>query len=1089
MPDAIGAAAIEIVPDTAAFLPRAQAQISTALAKVKSDLTIEANIVSPTAAVGAQTTAAATGFAALEQSVQAAKNAAKDATTTFAEQKAAMHGVAVGTQEQEAALAQLRKANVEYQAVLKGQVGLEDADAIAKLRETRATEAAAAASEALRTVTKGTSAAMAGEIETAVGLTGALDALAASQAAQTDASIAQKVAGSDFSKSIGSQTLALTGFSGELTAVAIAGFVLFQSLQQRSAFADNMRTIQVATHATGAEMKQTEQIAFDLSRALDVPGASASEAVDAMAELTHKGFDLAQSQKLAKTVLLESAAAAEDVGAAVDQVTNLVLGYHIAIKDATNATDALTAAEVAGVGSTDEVAQALSDLAAGARPLGLGIRDVSTFLIQLGNDGISAGDATAQLQAIFNAINKDSKPFREALAEIHVKMGDLVDDQGKLKPDAFVILSKGVEDFRKRQDEAGTSTKQTAVEVRRLETQLFSFRGFRGGADLIGQGPEGFTVAAERANEFGATAAEAKKQSEDLGGQIRELQDNVSDLGLVIGQVTEPAAMILVGALNILTKSLEDVVLAADGAIKEGIKLAREIVKLADFAKTPINFVIHIVSDIAGGVHDFLNKIPGEKEAEKHGREIAHGLEVGLAVTSPIGPLEETIVKELANTRDKSKAVTDDMEKQTKENLDRLAEDWRDAGDAIAARQDELVKHTQEAARKLNLSEKLLVLQAEQAPLQVQLAAAQAEQAAAARHLRREQRIGTHSAVANAAAALKQANSDVASITGEMQSNADKAASDAKSKASKIQAAIAKQTDALLGAISSEQARREARFQRASTAGNLIEEIKADDALRNFFRRAIADIRARIKDVREAGGDTGTLKAALQAYRIAKQQVRDELAGLKQDQRKEAEEIASINEQILEARFGSDPTAGQKSKLIAAHEKIIETLKLEQAHTRRRSVEYKRLQLQIEQEKAAIRDLRHSMKDSQDTANFGALAFQFLQQQQGILANFGSNFFPEGALTVGGSTNRGNRIQPGNIGTKLPPGMSPFAPRTSTTDQDAMRSVGITHGQANELIHNMRALVREVHLLRQGAGHPRNRHQQAHNDAAHDHKN
>jgi TP901 family phage tail tape measure protein len=985
VPDAIGVASIEIVPDTTAFLPRTQAQVSSALAKVQADVVVNA-VVNP----------ATTGASTVERSLK--------------EQVA-------GTSLAQAAANDLKQSIAELQAVESEAIQISDADAKAKLRAAKAADVDAEAEKALASITSTTSKETIAQIDVLTAQAAALKRSAAAQADAAEASLIARAASTDTTKGIAAQTLALTGFSGELTAAAIAGFVLFQSLQQRSDFEDKMHVAEAATHATAEEMKGAEKAAIDLGRSLDIPGASANEAADAIAELTHKGFDLVTSEKLARNALLESAAANEDVGTAVGQVTDLVLGYKLAIDQASDATDALTSAEVAGVGSTTQVEQALSDLSVSATGLGLGIRDVSALLIELGNDGVAAGDASSQLRAIFSALAKDSDSTEKGLKKIHLSFQDLFDDQGKLRPDAFVILGEAI-------------SKLNRIEQRRVETLLVGFRGQRALDDLVRQGLPGYDAAAERARELGSTQEEAETQARGLGGQIRELQSNVADLGLVIGQITEPAALLLFRSLNILVRAFENEVFAVDAFVKKMIGARGEIEKLAAEAAKGIHlkFIVGAVEGIGKAIEDAIKKVPGEKFGEKIGHDIAAGikdalgggggggvdikkaLETGFALATPVGPLELAIVKELTRTKDEAGAATEAMADENKRNLDRISFDWADLVDKVTQSARELVANARGASVALSHAEQLGILQATGADLPAQLAEARAEQAAAGAHLARERRIGTRKAIDNAVAAKKQADADVASILGQMESNSQKAAADAKKKSDKIvQARVAAQ-QAVIDSISSEATRREAAVTHAATTAGLGDDLKTENALRNFYRRSIDRIKREIAAAKKAGDDLGALKTELQSLRISKQAVRDEITRLHQQQAQDAAqtavESAQLDEQILETKIGDTPTEKQKAALIRAHERVIAVLRDEIHRTHARGIELKKLQLEIAQEQADIDKLRKTKADEKRSAQeLATQEFEFLQTISGFSANLLGNLIPGGLTSglVGGS--------------------------------------------------------------------------------------
>ena len=140
--------------------------------------------------------------------------------------------------------------------------------------------------------------------------------------------------------------------------------------------------------------------------------------------------------------------------------------------------------------------------------------------------------------------------------------------------------------------------------------------------------------------------------------------------------------------------------------------------------------------------------------------------------------------------------------------------------------------------------------------------------------------------------------------------------------------------------------------------------------------------------------------------------------------------------------------------------------------------------IKLRQTQKQLNDLAKEAAD--EGKNFAQLSFAFLQEQQGILANFGPNFFPPGALTVGGA---GVTSSTAAIRPPRPPGVpSPFTTASNAAAAKAsLEPRGITFGQANEIVASIRDMTREMRLLRRGAGHGKNKHSETYNKHLMDH--
>jgi hypothetical protein len=114
-----------------------------------------------------------------------------------------------------------------------------------------------------------------------------------------------------------------------------------------------------------------------------------------------------------------------------------------------------------------------------------------------------------------------------------------------------------------------------------------------------------------------------------------------------------------------------------------------------------------------------------------------------------------------------------------------------------------------------------------------------------------------------------------------------------------------------------------------------------------------------------------------------------------QDRRDREQESRELDVQIAEV-------GGNKRKEIQAHQALMNYLIQRREHTSRGSVEWKRLTLQIEQERKAIADLRHAQDERRK--EMAAANFEFLRTQQGFAATLLGNLLPTSAVagTVGG---------------------------------------------------------------------------------------
>jgi hypothetical protein len=629
---------------------------------------------------------------------------------------------------------------------------------------------------------------------------------------------------------------------------------------------------------------------------------------------------------------------------------------------------------------------------------------------------------------------------------------ELRTETGQLRPDAFVILAEALNQV----DEA---------ERRRILTAIFGQRASLGIIRLVEQERRGYERARRAAQEHGTALQQGQARARGFAGATDELKDNSADFARELGELTQGPATDFVNFLSDGFRAGEGLA-SLTGDLADGIgDIADEIRNLNEQASSQFPGG-GFLSDAAGfvfGTNTF--EIINGLVAEIRGGEPA--------VRSGFSFLGEAVGAGMRQ-----------LEAEIRNGRERVEDEARKVGAGIGGA---LSVDVAVASVSGNQSGQLAALR--------QLEARQL--ANFNRQVENFNRGGTKeqaAAVDRARAQLESTRSEIQSILREQEAAEETAAAESERLASELIDAANRRDQAFLRGLTTRETDLRGRISAASETETLRDDIRFNVRLRNFLRRAIEQTRERIREARAAGRETEALIAFLGDLRRARNQVRREIEALSEQRAENAAatrvENARLDLQILETRVGGDPNASQTARLIAAHQRVIASLKRQQQLAKGRKLEIKRLQLEIEQEKAAIRDLRNASSSSgTEGGSFAQLSFSFLQEQQGILSNFGPNFFPPGALTVGGSAStaaasRGTR--PRALRPDLPDPLG--GARNESNAKAAVASTGITNGQANELIFLQRQIVHELRQLRRGAGHPRNRHAERWAGGSHDHQ-
>ena len=127
-------------------------------------------------------------------------------------------------------------------------------------------------------------------------------------------------------------------------------------------FETSMSVLKSVSSATSDEMKKMQQLAIALGNDLTIPGASASDAANAMVELAKAGLSVNDTMSAAKGVLQLAAAGELSTGEAATTAAAALNAFHLQGSEATRVADLLaaaanaSAADVRGVGQSMQMA-------------------------------------------------------------------------------------------------------------------------------------------------------------------------------------------------------------------------------------------------------------------------------------------------------------------------------------------------------------------------------------------------------------------------------------------------------------------------------------------------------------------------------------------------------------------------------------------------------------------------------------------------------------------------------------------------------------------------------------------------------------
>ena len=322
------------------------------------------------------------------------------------------------------------------------------------------------------------------------------------------------------------------------------------------------------------------------------------------------------------------------------------------------------------------------------------------------------------------------------------------------------------------------------------------------------------------------------------------------------------------------------------------------------------------------------------------------------------------------------------------------------------------------------------------------------------------------------------AQSEVDRIQGDITQNAKKAADARKKAADDAKKARDDADQAFQQSLGEAQAPIDLRITKAGLTKGVQDDIDAQLALQKFIQTEIREATKSIHDVHTRIAVVNQLRQALvQSQITTKGLIEQQKTDAKQaiiDKRDRQQESLELDIQIAE-------TDKNKGKELKAHQRLLKFLEDRIKHTTAGTVERKRLQLAIEQEKAAIKDLKKANDDKNNALQ--QLEFSFLQTQAGFAANLLGNLLPAGSVagTVGVSgaltqTPHGTNLLGGGAVTPAggPSGGGGGTVIDTAVASDSAKATtpGPSHGQINTLIALARAQLQVLQGRNAKLGHP-----------------
>ena len=292
-------------------------------------------------------------------------------------------------------------------------------------------------------------------------------------------------------------------------------------------YEQSMNTLSAVTGANADQMAQLGEKAKQLGNDITIPGASASSAAEAMAELAKGGLNVSETMEAATGTLRLAAAAQIDAGKAAEIQANALNAFRLKADQADHVADLLANSANAASGEITDMAASLQQSATVAAGFGISVDDSATTLALFAKNGILGSDAGTSFKTMLTALASPTLAQTKALDDLGVRMYSASGD--------FV----GME----------TLTNQLALAKKRLTVEeynaaastAFGTDAIRAANILGAEGTKGWNEMADAVGKSGGAQELAAAQSQGLTGAMDRLWNAADNVALTIYQQLSPA--------------------------------------------------------------------------------------------------------------------------------------------------------------------------------------------------------------------------------------------------------------------------------------------------------------------------------------------------------------------------------------------------------------------------------------------------------------------------------------------------------------------------------------------------------------------
>ena len=362
-------------------------------------------------------------------------------------------------------------------------------------------------------------------------------------------------------------------------------------VQSGMQFEQAQNQFQAVTGATADQMRAAGEAAKALGNDVQIPGASASSATQAMLELAKGGLTAQQAMDASRGTMILAAAAQIDGAQAAEIQANALNTFGLKADQAGRVANVLANVANKSSGEITDFSQGLAQAGTVASGFGWSIEETTTYLGLMANAGIKGSDAGTSLKTTMTALLNPTNAQSAALEELGVQTRDA---NGKM------ISAKDL-----TAQLAAAKLRMTDADFNAAAATAFGTDAVRTALVAAQAGAQGYDdMAGALTNQSGA-ADMAAANSKGLSGIIDQLK-NAADTASQ-------------GLYTALSPALGQITTAATGVIgplAEGLTpLFGTVADLATGTLAPaLEGVSSVLSAVAGPISEVIgwfNELPG----------------------------------------------------------------------------------------------------------------------------------------------------------------------------------------------------------------------------------------------------------------------------------------------------------------------------------------------------------------------------------------------------------------------------------------------------------------------------------------------